>query len=232
MNSTLLILAPVAGLATVLSPCILPILPILVGRSLKSHRYGPVALVGGLVVAFALVGSVLSLGAEVLGPLNSWLRLGAIWVLLLLGVAAAFPKLSYGFFAQVAHFTQRFLPPTEAQDRGLWSEFWVGTQLGVVWIPCAGPVLGSIITLVAVEQAVVQGFLALFAYALGAAVPMLALAYGGKGLVERTRWLYPHTELLQRIGGVVIALTAIAILLGLDSELQRWLAPLFPPPLL
>ncbi|WP_218080102.1 cytochrome c biogenesis CcdA family protein [Anthocerotibacter panamensis] len=232
MNLSLLALAPLAGLATVLSPCVLPVLPILVGRSLQSHRYGPVALVAGLALSFALVGSVLSLWAEFLGPLNSLLREAAIVVLLLLGLGAAFPKLSYGFFGWVG---QIFLPLTkifgdraEKEERGLWAEFLVGTQLGVVWIPCAGPVLGAILTLVTVQQAVLPGFLALLAYALGAAIPMLALSYGGRGMVERVRWLYPHTEKVQRVGGVLIALSAVAMLLGWDNELQLLLAPLFP----
>ncbi|WP_218082328.1 cytochrome c biogenesis CcdA family protein [Anthocerotibacter panamensis] len=232
MNPTLLILAPLAGLATVLSPCILPILPVLLGRSLKSHRQGPLALVAGLALSFALVGSVLSLWAEFLGPVNSWLRLGAIVVLLLLGLGSAFPKFSAGFFASVGQVWEKLIPTglhPPSEEQGLWAEFWVGTQLGVVWIPCAGPVLGSILALVAVEKAAFLGFLALLAYACGAAVPMLALAYGGKGLVERVRWLYPHTEKVQRIAGVAIALTAVAILMGWDNQLQLLLAPLFPP---
>ena len=104
----------------------------------------------------------------------------------------------------------------------------MGTQLGLVWVPCAGPILGSIITLIAVKQAVLPGFLALLAYSLGAGVPMLAIAYGSKSAAQKLRWLYPHMETIQRTSGILIAASAIAILLGWDNQVQVLLAPLFP----
>ncbi|MGA7953116.1 MAG: cytochrome c biogenesis CcdA family protein [Gloeobacterales cyanobacterium] len=225
MSISLLGLALLAGLATIFSPCILPILPILVGRALQSHRYGPLALVLGLALSFALTGSLLGFSAQFLGPLTSLLRQGAIVLLFLLGVSAAFPKLGYRAFSRlfVVH------PPSEPQHRGLWGEFWVGTQLGLVWVPCAGPILGSIITLVAIKQAILFGFVSLLAYALGAGIPMLAIAYSSQNLSQNLRWLYPHMENIQRTSGVLIAASAVAILLGWDNQLQVLLAPLFPP---
>jgi len=235
MDVVLLGLAALAGVATILSPCILPILPILVGRALQSHRYGPFALVAGLAVSFALTGSLLAFSAEFLGPLSNILRQLAIFGLFCFGLGAAFP--------QIPHTLGTWLQPVTAplgkllggnsdwaDKKSLGTEFLIGAQLGVVWVPCAGPILGSIFTLVAVKQAVVPGFLALLCYALGAGIPMLALAYGGKGVLMQVRKLYPHTEHIQRIMGVGIALSAVAILLGWDSQLQLLLAPLFPTP--
>jgi cytochrome c-type biogenesis protein len=224
MSISLLGLALLAGLATIFSPCILPILPILVGRALQSHRHGPLALVLGLALSFALTGSLLGFSAQFLGPLTSLLRQGAIVLLFLLGVSAAFPKLGYWAFSQFSIVNA----PPEPQHRGLWGEFWVGTQLGLVWVPCAGPILGSIITLVAVKQAILPGFLALLAYALGAGVPMLVIAYSSKNAALKFRWLYPYMEGIQRTSGVLIAASAVAILLGWDNKVQVWLAPLFP----
>jgi cytochrome c-type biogenesis protein len=232
MDFVLLGLAVGAGIATVLSPCILPILPILVGRALQSHRLGPVALVSGLGVSFALTGSLLGLSAEFLGPLSSVLRQVAIVVLLLLGLGAAFPALSTALWGWVEPLMAPFTSKLTESDGSLWAEFLVGTQLGLVWVPCAGPILGSIFTLVAVKQAVVPGFLALLCYALGAAIPMLALAYGGRTVLLQVRKLYPHTAAVQRIAGMGVALAALAILLGWDNQLQLLLAPLFPAPLL
>jgi cytochrome c biogenesis protein CcdA len=225
MSISLFGLALLAGLATIFSPCILPILPILVGRALQSHRYGPLALVLGLAVSFALTGSLLGFSAQFLGPLTSLLRQGAIVLLFLLGVSAAFPKLGHWAFSRF--FVVR--PPSEPQHQGLWGEFWVGTQLGLVWVPCAGPILGSIITLVAIKQAILFGFVALLAYALGAGIPMLAIAYSSQNLSQNLRWLYPHMGNIQRTSGILIAASAVAILLGWDNQLQVLLAPLFPP---
>ena len=225
MSISLLGLALLAGLATIFSPCILPILPILVGRALQSHRHGPLALVLGLALSFALTGSLLGFSAQFLGSLTSLLRQGAIVLLFLLGVSAAFPKLGYWAFSRFSIVNVR----SEPKHRGLWGEFWVGTQLGLVWgVPCAGPILGSIITLIAVKQAILPGFVALLAYALGAGIPMLAIAYSSQNLSRKVRWLYPHMENIQRTSGVLIAASAIAILLGWDNQLQVLLAPLFP----
>lgn len=228
MSLSLIGLAGVAGVVTLLSPCILPILPILVGRSLQNHRWGPLVMIGGLAVSFACTGILLGFSAQFLGPLSQFIRQLAIGVLLMLGLGSAFPRLSHRVFQWIG--PPQFGKPVEARPSqgSLWAEFLIGTQLGVVWIPCAGPILGSILTAVVADQEILLGFLALLTYAAGAGLPMLAFAYGSKGLVQRARGLYPHMETIQRIAGVGIAVTAIGILLHWDVQIQLWLAPLFP----
>jgi cytochrome c-type biogenesis protein len=217
-------LALLGGTLTVLSPCILPILPIVVGRSLQSHTYGPVALVAGLVGGFAVAGSLLGITASWLTGLANLLRYAAIALLLLLGVCAIFPGWSYRLFS--------YLPfgkwAKEPARLGLWGEFWLGTQLGLLWTPCAGPVLGGILVLAAVNHQVSSAFGLLVAYGVGAAMPLLAIAYGGKAFSQRLLRLRSRSALLQRVGGMMIVGTAIAILLGWDVQIQLWLAPFFP----
>lgn len=217
-------LAWLAGLLTVLSPCILSILPILVGRALQSHRLGPVALVLGLTSSFALFGSLLGITASWLTEVTNLLRASAIGLLLVLGLLAIFPEWGYRF--------SRYLPGQQGQSTeqkpGLWREFWLGTQLGLLWTPCAGPVLGAILLLAAAEQQAGSAFMLLLAYGVGASLPMLAIAYGGKAISQRLLKLRAQAMLLQRLGGVMIVVTAIGILLGWDVQLQLWLAPLFP----
>jgi cytochrome c biogenesis protein CcdA len=209
---------------TVFSPCILPVLPIVVGRSLQSHRYGPVALVAGLVGGFALAGSLLGLTASWFTGLVNGLRYGAIALLLLLGFGAIFPQWSYRALSYLP-LGKSLKAPTRLGLRG---EFWLGTQLGLLWTPCAGPVLGSILVLAAVDRQVAGAFGLLVAYGLGAALPLLAIAYGGRSVSQRLLGLRRHSAWLQRVGGGLIVGTAIAILLGLDVKVQLWLAPLFP----
>ena len=228
-------LAGLGGLLTVLSPCVLPILPILLGRSLQSHLYGPVALVAGLVSGFAFAGSLLSITASWFTGLALVLRQGAIALLVILGLLAIVPTWSYRVFS---YFSIQRLPiqrwvkkpgPLRWMTLGLIGEFWLGTQLGLLWTPCAGPVLGGILILAAVDQQTTRAFGLLVAYGLGAAIPLLATAYGGRALSQRLLNLRSHAALVQRVGGVMIVTTAIAILLGWDVQLQLWLAPLFPP---
>ncbi len=215
-------LAFVAGVLTVLSPCILPILPIVVGRSLQSYRFGPVAMVFGLISGFAVAGSVLGIAASWLTLLATGLRTLAIGVLLLMGILAIFPTLNYRFFSYFR------IQPKDSQAKGLMGEFWLGTQLGLLWTPCAGPVLGSILILSAVQQQIVSSFVLLLVYGCGAAIPLLIIAYGGRYLSRQLLSLRSHSMRLQRIGGIMVVSTAIAILLGWDIQLQLWLAPFFP----
>ncbi len=225
----------VAGVVTILSPCILPILPILLGRSLQAHRYGPVALVVGLALSFAGTGCLLGVSAQFIGSFSSALRYIAIGVLLLLGLSSAFPEWSYGILSKV--IPPRWRRPLDVQPQSgsssssiqLGTEFLVGTQLGILWIPCAGPILGSILALIAADQNFRTGFVALLAYGLGAGIPMLVISYGSRGILHQLQQSHPHMEALQRVAGVLIALAAVAMILRWDVQLQLWLAPLFPP---
>ena len=220
-------LALLAGVLTVLSPCVLPILPIIVGRSLQSHRYGPVVLVSGLIAGFAVAGSLLGITASWLTRVANGIRLVAIAVLLILGLLAIFPHWSDRLFSVLR--IQRFQTPT---PKGLIGEFWLGTQLGLLWTPCAVPILGSILILAAVDHQIAGAFRLLLVYGIGAALPLLAIAYGGRTLSRRLLKIRAYSSTLQRIGGVMIVMTAIAILLGWDVQIQLWLAPLFPNQLL
>jgi cytochrome c biogenesis protein CcdA len=224
-TSTLSIsLALLGGVLNVLSPCVLPILPVLLGRSLQSHIYGPVALLGGLISGFALAGSLLGVTASWFTGLANLLRNGAITLLLFLGLLAIFPTWSYRIFSYIPVGKWAKKP----SRIGLMGEFWLGTQLGLLWTPCAGPVLGGIVILAAVNHQVVAAFWLLVAYGIGAGLPLLVIAYGGRILSQRILNLRSHSAALQRIGGVAIMATAIAILLGWDVQVQLWLAPFFP----
>ncbi|MEH2252069.1 cytochrome c biogenesis CcdA family protein [Nostoc sp.] len=224
-TSTLSIsLALLGGVLNVLSPCVLPILPVLLGRSLQSHTYGPVALVTGLIAGFALAGSLLGVTASWFTGLANLLRNVAIALLLFLGLLASFPTWSYRIFTYIPVGNWAKKP----RRIGLMGEFWLGTQLGLLWTPCAGPVLGGILVLAAVNHQVAGAFGLLVAYGIGAGLPLLAIAYGGRILSKRILNLRSHSAALQRVGGVAIAATAIAILLGWDVQIQLWLAPFFP----
>jgi cytochrome c-type biogenesis protein len=216
-------LAFAGGIVTVLSPCVLPILPIVVGRSLQSHRLGPVALVTGLVGGFSVAGSLLGITANWLTGLTNGLRMMAVAVLIVLGLLALFPSWSYKLMSALPLGRLR-----EPKRVGLVGEFWLGTQLGLLWTPCAGPVLGAILVIAATSSQIGGAFGLLLAYGLGAAFPLLAIAYGGRRLGQSFLRLRPHSALLQKVGGGMIIAAAIAILLGWDVTIQLWLAPFFP----
>lgn len=93
---------------------------------------------------------------------------------------------------------------------------------------CAGPVLGGILVLAAVNHQVFSAFSLLFAYGFGAALPLIALSYGGRKFSQRLLGLRRHSGILQKVGGIIVILTALFILLGWDIKIQLWLAPFFP----
>jgi len=217
-------LALLGGLLMMLSPCVLPVIPIIVGRTLQSHRFGPLVLVMGLIVGFAAMGSLLGVTASWFAGLISGLRIWAIVLLFIMGILAIFPAWSYRLFS--------YLRPVswvkEPSRGGLVGEFWLGTQLGLLWTPCAGPVLASILILAAVKHNPLGAFILLVVFGLGSGLPLLAIAYGGRYLSQHLLSLRAQSTAIQRIGGVIVATTAIAILLGWDVKIQLWLAPFFP----
>jgi cytochrome c-type biogenesis protein len=211
------------GLLTILSPCVLPVIPLVLGRSFKSHQFGPVMLVLGLVSGFAAIGSLLGVASSWFVDFANILRNVAVGLLFGLGLLAIFPKLSYWIVSYL-----QFGKSWEPQTPGLCSEFWIGTQLGLLWTPCAGPALGSILVLAAVKHEVLGALALLTVYGLGAGIPLLAIAYSSRQIGNSWRRLLPYTGTLQRVGGISMAGTAISILLGWDVAIQLWLAPLFP----
>jgi cytochrome c-type biogenesis protein len=211
------------GFLTILSPCVLPVIPLILGRSFAAHRLGPAMLVLGLVSGFAIVGSLIGVASSWFVAVANLLRNVAVGLLFGLGVLAIFPELSYWVMSYV-----RFGKAWEPKKSGLWSEFWIGTQLGLLWTPCAGPALGSILVLAAVKHEVLGALALLTVYGLGAGIPLLAIAYSSRHITNSSRRLLPYTGAFQRIGGILMAGTAIAIVFGWDVELQLWLAPLFP----
>jgi cytochrome c-type biogenesis protein len=188
-------LAFAGGVLTILSPCVLPVLPIVLGRSLQSHRWGPIVLVTGLVTGFAVAGSLLGFTASWFTNAANILRQVAIATLLVLGLLTLFPKWSYRLFSALP--ISRW---TQGTGVGLTGEFWIGAQLGLLWTP----------------------------YGMGTAIPLLLIAYGGRRMSQSFLRLRSHGERLQQAGGLMIVVTAIAIILGWDIQIQLWLAPLFP----
>jgi cytochrome c-type biogenesis protein len=232
LDSLSLGLALLAGILTVLSPCVLPVLPIVVGRSLSTHRYGPVALVMGLAVGFAVIGGLLGVSSS--GLAANLLRKIAIGLLFIFGMLAVFPQISPflnmliapALHAGAINIFKKNVRINEQYK--LAGEFCLGLQLGLLWTPCAGSVLGSILVLAAVKHQTWAAMGFLLVYAVGAGLPMLGIAYAGRSFSQSLQRLRPYSLALQRIGGILIVITALAILFGWDIRIQLFLAPLFP----
>lgn len=216
-------LALAAGALTVLSPCVLPMLPILFGTG--AGRPGgkrPLFVLAGFISTFAALGMLLAIASNAATVTSESLRTLALSALLAAGLLRIWPRAYDWLIARIGNPFERFTS-LGATNGGNAGGFLLGVTLGAVWTPCAGPVLASILALVAQSKALGWSALLLALYALGAAVPMLGMAYGGQAGVQRLRWLSQHGELLQRGFGVLVVITAIAMYFHLDVQFSAWL---------
>ncbi|MBQ5964415.1 cytochrome c biogenesis CcdA family protein [Massilia sp. ZL223] len=217
-------LALLGGVLTIASPCVLPILPIVLGGTLQeSSRSRPLFIVAGFVLAFASLGLLLASASQQVAFAHETLRLAGIAMLALTGLAML-RKAPYAWLAnRVSQFAGAILP-AGGERAGKLGGFVLGMSLGAVWTPCAGPVLASILVLVAQAQDIGWSSTLLLLYAIGAGIPMLAIAYGGQFARQRIRALARYTGRLQQVFGVLILATSAAIYFQYDVLLVAHLA--------
>jgi len=221
MNHTLELLAVGAGALTVLSPCILPILPALMSASASNGlRHRPFWIVLGLVVAFTAFGATFSVFGTFLGLSNGALRDVAMLVLLFFGLSLLWPRPWERLGNRISLWSQRIPGLNRSpSEQGRLGALLVGGSLGLVWAPCAGPILGIIITFAAVQGEFGKSLLLLSAYSLGAAVPMLLIGYGGRGFYRKIASLGRWGEWSHKVLGALTIATVVALFFHLDTLL-------------
>jgi cytochrome c biogenesis protein CcdA/thiol-disulfide isomerase/thioredoxin len=208
----LLGIALLAGVITAISPCVLPVLPILLAGSAASRDpRRPYLIIAGLVASFTLF----TLGGAWLlneiGLPQDLLRDLAIALLLVLAATLLFPRLARLVERPFLFLTRRRV----SSDR---NGLLLGLSLGLVFVPCAGPVLAAVTALSASGDVGVRTFFVTLAYAAGAALPMLAIAIGGQRLTAGMAFFRRHAETTRRIAGAAIGATALAIAFGADQR--------------
>lgn len=219
-------LAGAAGLATVASPCVLPMLPLLLGATMGRQAVGswhrPLFIVLGFVLAFSATALLFGGSVRVLGVSQASLRQGAIVVLWLFGLLLLWPALFERAMAPLNGLAnwaaQRGTAP------GNWGGLGLGLTLGLLWTPCAGPVLASILALIAAQSEPGAAATLMLAYSIGSALPMLAIAYGGQAVLQRTRVLARHAGRIRQGFGVLVLVTASAMHGGWDTLAAAWVA--------
>ncbi|MCM5681425.1 cytochrome c biogenesis protein/redoxin [Schlegelella sp. S2-27] len=217
-------LAAAAGAATVASPCVLPMLPLLLGATVGEHdRRRPLYIVIGFVLSFVLVASAFGAAAQVFGVSHDAVRQAGAGLLVAAGALMLWPRATERvalWLGPVAAWGHRLAPP--GQGRGAAAALVLGASLGAVWTPCAGPVLASILALVATADTPAAAAPLLAAYALGAALPMLAIAYGGQAATTMLRPVLRHAELIRRVFGVMVMAVGVAMLGRWDVQAIAW----------
>lgn len=219
-------LALLVGVVTIAAPCTLPVLPILLGSSLgRASSTRPVFIALGFVMSFTAVALLLNALTRTLNIDPAHLRDAAIVLLIGFGVLMVWPA---PFERTTAALNGIVGSNAQSDHAGNLGGFVLGTTLGLVWTPCAGPVLGSILTLIATSPDRSEANLLLVVYAIGAALPMLAIAYGGQAVTARMRGLARITPRLQQGFGVAVIAFAVAMFFQYDALAVAWLTQFYP----
>jgi cytochrome c biogenesis protein CcdA/thiol-disulfide isomerase/thioredoxin len=219
----LVLFALIAGAATAVSPCVLPVLPVVLSAGATGGRRRPLGIVTGLTLSFTFATVALVYVIDALGLPDDLLRTAAIVVLLLFGAMLVVPSLS----ARVEAWLTRLAPAAYRGDEngGFSSGVVVGLSLGLVYAPCAGPILAGVIT-VSASQSFTAGRLAVaFAYGVGSAIVLYGLMLGGR---RATRRLNRNAGRFQMATGVVMVLVAVAMLENVDMRFQTAVAAHLP----
>lgn len=216
-----LLFAFAAGLVTILAPCILPVLPIVLSGGAVQGRLRPWGIILGVILSFSVFTLALSWAVQQLGLSPNFSRNFGIVVLAALGLLFLIPNALSAFEGWVSTRLSRSGQP--AQRHGFGGGFLLGLSLGAVWTPCAGPILAGVVA--AAQTGQVDGRLAAVtvAYAIGAALPMGLIAALGQRTVAKVRWLSQRLNRVQQVFGAVLILVAALMATSLDRQLQTWI---------
>jgi len=214
------------GVVTILSPCILPILPIVLSGSLTGGKKRPLGVVTGFVVSFTFFTLFLSLLVKLLGIPADSLRNFSIGIIFIFGLSFLVPR--FQMYLEKLFALLSVLTPKSADSSGFWGGIVIGLSIGLLWTPCVGPILAAIISLAITGTVNGQAAIITFSYALGTAIPMLGIVWGGRNLLNRVPWLLNNTMKIQKGFGVLMMLTAVAIYLNFDRSFQVWILNKFP----
>jgi cytochrome c-type biogenesis protein len=223
-------LAFLAGILSTLSPCVLPLIPIVLGSALAEHRGGPRALAAGLALSFVVIGLVVATVGFAVGLDAGVFRMVAGVLLIAIGVVLLMPRLQAQFAlaaGPVGNWTEQRVGGFSTA--GLGGQFAVGLLLGAVWSPCVGPTLGAASVLASQGKDLGAVAVTMLAFGLGAAAPLVLL-----GLVSREAMLRWRARLLAAghrgkiVMGVVLAATGLLIVTGADKAIETALVEASP----
>ena len=224
------VFALLAGILSVLSPCVLPILPVILGTAAARHRFASAALVGGVVLSFtgvglfvATVGFSLGLDAGVFRSIGATALLG-------FGLVLLSTQLQDRFSLAAGRLSATLSPlATNIAGETITGQFFLGLTLGLVWSPCVGPTLGAASLMAAEGNAFVQVMTIMLAFAIGATFPLIVLGHLSRriGIDSRGSLL-----VLERRGkaalGAIAGVVGLSILSGLDRPLEAFLVEISP----
>lgn len=223
-------LSLIAGALTVINPCVLPMLPIVLLGALQQHRLGPLALAGGMVSGFTVLGLFVYAAGAAFDLSMDTIRQSGAAMLLILGTVMLCSPLKNRLAAAGSQWTgslNTFLDRTAPS--GLAGQFVTGAVLGAIWSPSSGPTLGSAVTLASQSDGLARAAAIMLFFGIGATLPMLALAYGSRQTLVSRRHLFAQMgRMAMPAMGVLLIAIALLTLSGFDKRIEALLLNAMP----
>lgn len=225
-----LVFAYAAGLLTLINPCVLPVLPIILATSLQASRQGPLAIAAGMSLSFVVLGVLVTAFGHAIGLSADTLAQGGAVLMILFGLVLLVPRFSAAFSTATAGVASRADGHLEQVDRSnLQGQFLAGLLLGAVWSPCVGPTLGGAISLASQGQDLGYATAIMAFFGLGVSTIILALGYGARSAIQRNQALMRKIAVGARpIMGAVFLLVGLALFFQLHHIAEAWLLDHMP----
>lgn len=211
-------LAFFAGILSLLSPCVLPMIPAVASSAMQASRTGLILLALGISVTFAVAGSLITFILLSLGISPDILRYFSAGLMLVMGIVLLIPMLNDRLSYWLSLLVTR-LPGTNVQGSGTGFQLLVGMSLGLVWLPCVGPTLGTAIALASTGQNMLLAFFVMLSFGLGCALPLVAIGYAS-GL--QLKKISNSAKYGKYILAIALILLSVMILTGFDKTLEIW----------
>ncbi len=225
-----LIFAYLAGLLTLINPCVLPIVPIVLASALQAHRLGPLALAAGMGVSFVILGLMVAAAGRALGLSDQTLAQAGALAMIGFGAVLLVPRLNTGFALATSGMSSRADVQIDAVNRtGLMGQAATGILLGAVWSPCVGPTLGGAISLASQGGSLIRAGAIMTTFALGVTSVMLALAYGARAaLMRRRAAMQTMAARAKPLMGLTLVAVGLMIFFELHHAVEAWALSVLP----
>lgn len=218
-----------AGIVTILSPCILPVLPIVLSVSVSGKNIikKQIGTITGFIASFTFFTLFLSSLVNIFNISPNILRSFSILIIAVLGLSMLSTTIQT-YIERIFSILANKAPQFSGQGEGFWTGFLVGLSLGLIWTPCVGPILASVITLALSGTVTGSAFLITFFYALGTAIPMFAVMVGGSKFISHIPSLAKNSGKIQKVFGVMTIFISLALYKNWDRNFQTYILDKFP----
>lgn len=219
-----------AGALTALSPCILPILPIMAGSSMSERKSGPLFIALGLTSSLVTMGLLFSSMTSLIGFQEEQIRIASAWLLVIFGIFISVPFLRNWLNSKFQGIGNQALQKSSRLNiNSRFGQFGIGFMLGAAWSPCVGPTLGVAIGLAGSKEGLFQAALMMSLFGIGLSIPLLTIAYGLRNFIQSKRAsLMKWNQIGMKVLGSSIALVGVSMISGFDKVIESYMSSALP----